>query len=158
MVYTILIGGFFAFVKSINYRLHKLFGTDPLILKEEEAPKEEEKKEDTTENKEKTTKEDEQDVTAAPEFHVEPYPTKTNELQQDINVEVHKSASSLNSTTDRASMDTSGGTLEMSTRRSPGSRRTSRRSSPKADSRDINVTTSEGIIGLAIAEMVCKIF
>lgn len=148
MVYTILIGGFFAFVKSINYRLHKLFGTDPLILKEEE-----EKKDDTTEteDKENATDENKQDVPAAPQFHVEPYPTKMDELQQDINVEVHKSASSLNSTTDRTSMDTSGGT-ELSTRRSPGSRRTSRRSSPKADSRDINA------IEVAIAETVCKIY
>ena len=153
MIYTILIGGFFAFVKSINYRLHKLFGTDPLILKEEEISKEEEKKDDTTEteDKEKATGEEEQDVPAAPELHVVPYPTKMDELQQNINVEIHKSASSLNSTTDRTSMDTSGGTLEMS-RRSPGSRRTSRRSSPKADSRDINVATSEGIVGVAIAE------
>ena len=157
MVYTILIGSFFAFVKSINYRLHKLFGTDPLILKEEEA-KDEEKKEDTTEDKGKATEEEEQDVPAAAEFNIEPYPTKTDELQQNINVEVHKSASSLNSTTDRTSMDTSGGTLEMSIRRSPGSRRTSRRSSPKADSRDINVATSEGIIGDAIAETVCKFY
>ena len=158
MVYTILIGTFFAFVKSINYRLHKLFGTDPLILKEEEeALKEEEKKDNTTatEDKEKATDEREQNVPTVPEFHVEPYPTKTDELQQDVNVEIHKSASSLNSTTDRTSMDTSGGTLEM-LRRSPGSHRTSRRSSPKPNSRDINVATTEGTVGVAIAATVRK--
>ena len=150
LVYTVLVGIFFAFVKSINYRLHKLFGTDPLILKEKETSKEEEIKDDTL-DKEKDTDE-EQDTSTIPEFHVVPYPTKVDEPQLDVNVEVHKSASSLNSTTDRTSMDTSAGTLEMA-RRSPGSRRASRRSSPKLESRDVNATASAC---MAIAERVCK--
>lgn len=158
MIYTILVATFFAFIKSINYRLHKLFGTDPLIL-QEETLKEEDKKEETNEteaeSKDKEKGSDNGDEDASAEFDVKPYPTKTDEAQKDVdvNVEVHKSASSLNSTTDLTSMDTSGGTLEMS-RRSPGSRRASRRSSPKLDSRDLTVATSEGVVGVAIAEMV----
>ena len=142
-MYTILIGIFFAFVKSINYRLHKLFGTDPLILKEKETSKEEEIKDDTmqTEDKEKETDEEEQDTSTVPEYGFVPYPTKVDEPRLDIDVEVHKSASSLNSTTDRTTMETSAGTLEMA-QRSPGSRRMSRRSSPKLDTRDVNATTS----------------
>ena len=113
MLYTILIAIFFAFIKSVNYRLHKLFGTDPPILKEEETAKEEHThthnthththththrhthtnmdEMEATENKEKTTDDGKRDV---PELDVKPYPTKTDEAQTDIdvNVEVHKSA------------------------------------------------------------------
>lgn len=168
MIYTILVGSFFAFIKSINYRLHKLFGTDPLILKEEETSKEEQKQEDTADteadnkDKEKTTDEGDASwsplaVPSASGIDVKPYPTKTDELQKDIdvNIEIHRSASSLNSTTDRTSMDTSGGTLEMS-RRSSGSRRPSRKSSPKLESRNITAATSGGVVEVTIAEVVCN--
>ena len=160
MLYTILIAIFFAFIKSVNYRLHKLFGTDPPILKEEETAKEEDKREnmdemEATENKEKTTDDGKRDV---PELDVKPYPTKTDEAQTDIdvNVEVHKSASSLNSTMDRPSLEVSNETLELS-RRSSGSRYASGRSlSPKLESKSVAVATPEGAVGVAIADLVSK--
>ena len=147
MIYTILIGSFFAFIKSINYRLHKLFGTDPLILKKEEAAKTEDAVKEEADNE--RTEDDNDDKLTAPEFIVEPYPARKDESEVDVNVEMHKSASSLNSTTDRTSMDT----MELS-RRSSGSHRTSRRSSPKLD---ITVATSAGAVGVAVTEVIHKV-
>ena len=162
MVYTILVGIFFAFIKSINYRLHKLFGTDPLILKEEETAKEEDKKDDTDEteaaenkDKEKTADDENQGV---PEFGIKPYPTKTDEGQTDIdvNVEVHKSASSLNSTIERPSLEVSNETLELS-RRSSGSRYASgQSSSPKLESKSLTAATPHETAGVAKAGLVSK--
>lgn len=104
-----------------------MFGIDPIV--EEEEKKEEAKDEDT-----EVKKKPEQDAEIDGDL-VDEYPTKKDQVEKTINVDMHKSASSLNSTTDRGSVESSVGMSEMS-RRSSGSRHASVKSSPKLSSRD----------------------
>jgi len=130
LVCTIIIGVFFLFVKSINYRLHRLFGIDPIISEEE---KKQETKDEDAEVRKKP--ENEAQDTDTDGDLVDEYPTKKDQAEKTFDVDMHKSASSLNSTTDRGSLDSNGGVLELS-RRSSGSRHASVKSSPKLSSRD----------------------
>jgi len=128
LIYTIVIGIFFLFVKSINYRLHRLFGIDPILYE-----KKEETKDEDAEVKKKP--ENEAQDTDTDGDLVDEYPTKKDQTEKTFDVDMHKSASSLNSTTDMGSLDSNGGVLELS-RRSSGSRHASVKSSPKLSSRD----------------------
>jgi len=114
-------------VKSINYRLHRLFGIDPDVVLEE-------KKEDTKDENPEKPDNEAQDTDTGGDL-VDEYPTKKDQAEKTFDVDMHKSASSLNSTTDRGSLDSNGGVLELS-RKSSGSRHASVKSSPKLSSRD----------------------